>query len=86
MHVKKHHSLQYAKTTAKFAVIYAIEPLEAMCMHTLKGKALGPNLTTSNRGGFLKHGAYAGMIGFITLQQSAPFQRTWQDNNASRKH
>ena len=28
----------------------------------------------------------AGMIGFITLQQSAPSQMTWQDSNTSRKH
>jgi hypothetical protein len=29
---------------------------------------------------------YAGMIGFITLQQSAPSQMTWQDSNASNKY
>ncbi len=28
----------------------------------------------------------AGMIGFITLQQSAPSQMTWQDSNAFREH
>ena len=28
----------------------------------------------------------AGMIGFTTLQQSAPSQMTLQDSNASRKH
>jgi hypothetical protein len=28
----------------------------------------------------------AGMIGFITLQQSAPSQMAWQDSNAFREH
>jgi hypothetical protein len=28
----------------------------------------------------------AGMIGFITLQQSAPSQMTWQDSNAFGEH
>jgi hypothetical protein len=32
------------------------------------------------------HGRQAGMIGFITLQQSAPSQMTWQDSNAFREH
>jgi hypothetical protein len=31
-------------------------------------------------------GRQAGMIGFITLQQSAPSQMTWQDSNAFREH
>jgi hypothetical protein len=31
-------------------------------------------------------GGQAGMIGFITLQQSAPSQMTWQDSNAFREH
>ncbi len=30
--------------------------------------------------------AQAGMIGFITLQQSAPSQMTWQDSNAFGEH
>jgi hypothetical protein len=29
------------------------------------------------------YGCQAGMIGFVTLQQSAPSQMTWQDSNAS---
>ncbi len=31
-------------------------------------------------------GRQAGVIGFITLQQSAPSQMTWQDSNAFREH
>jgi hypothetical protein len=33
----------------------------------------------------LTHTDQAGMIGFITLQKSAPSQMTWQDSNNSRK-
>jgi hypothetical protein len=39
-------------------------------------------VTTRN----LRTGRQAGMIGFITLQQSAPSQMTWQYSNAFRKH
>jgi hypothetical protein len=59
-----------------------VDSCKYMMQHSYDAHKRAPHSTRIK----VQAGRQAGMIGFITLQQSAPSQMTWQDSNTSRKH